>query len=294
MARSDAKSEKLPRGVAELPRARGGRRFRARIRRGKEGEIHLGLYETAGLAALAYEVAAQAVGRTAGEEWTGRHSADQVRQVTARVRRRLGLDPPPPAPTDDPPDPDALLTMFEVGMVGFWRNEAGRPAESPEAALDAAARRLTQVARGVFWCHSAGHPTPLEALTGLLADRLDQVFRRPSLTREILADDGDEPVRVARWLVYPDEPTGSLARGFRAEVAYLYDVPREDTRDSDAPLPWAAILGLTEPFTIEQIRQAYRSRSREAHPDVGGSHEEFVRLQRAYQQAMRACGPVDS
>ena len=49
------------------------------------------------------------------------------------VRRRLGLDPPPARPEEVPPDPEALLTLFEVTIVGFWRDQAARVRPRPGA-----------------------------------------------------------------------------------------------------------------------------------------------------------------
>lgn len=46
------------------------------------------------------------------------------------------------------------------------------------------------------------------------------------------------------------------------------------------------ILGFEGVVTIEQtnLKQAYKKRSKEVHPDVeGGSHEEFKALQEAYE-----------
>ena len=45
-----------------LPRSRGGRRFLAKIRH-KGVEVHLGIYESAGLAGFAFNVASEAIGR---------------------------------------------------------------------------------------------------------------------------------------------------------------------------------------------------------------------------------------
>ena len=295
MARSDATEGRLPRGVTALPRARGGRRFRARIRRGKGVEVHLGLYETPALAAFAYHVAAQAIGRHGGtgapeipraEEPT----ADRVRAITERVRRRLGLEPPPPRPADLVPTPDEVQTLFEITVIGFWRDQAARPdSTTPAAALDTSARRLVEAARVVFWCHSAGMPTALEVMADLLARRLDQTFRRADLTREILDDDGDEPIRVARWLVHPESYPGAHGRGFRREVEHLYPDHFGTESEPAEPASWAVILGVRPPFTPEQVRRAYRARSRLHHPDAGGDHEAFVRLQSAYDEARRYC-----
>lgn len=42
-----------------------------------------------------------------------------------------------------------------------------------------------------------------------------------------------------------------------------------------------ALLGLTAPTTREAVREAYRAKALEAHPDRGGSHEAMVALNEA-------------
>jgi curved DNA-binding protein CbpA len=38
-----------------------------------------------------------------------------------------------------------------------------------------------------------------------------------------------------------------------------------------------------------EIERAYRAKAKAAHPDVGGSREEWDQLRRAYEQARQAC-----
>jgi hypothetical protein len=45
------------------------------------------------------------------------------------------------------------------------------------------------------------------------------------------------------------------------------------------------VLGLMPPVTLEDVKQAYLVRAREAHPDRGGSQQEFVRVQQAFEEA---------
>lgn len=45
------------------------------------------------------------------------------------------------------------------------------------------------------------------------------------------------------------------------------------------------VLGLLPPVTAEDVKQAYLARAKTAHPDRGGDPEQFVRLQRAYDEA---------
>ena len=287
MSQNHSSRTRLPKGVSALPRIRGGRGFRASIRKGKGVEVHLGLYATPWLAAFAFGLAARALGRDAPSVEVPRAeepSADQVREITDRVRRRLGLDKIRRPTPEVPPAPDELLTLFEVTVVGFWRDQAGADGTGhPGAGVDAAAGRLIDSARLLFWSRSAGHPEPLDAMIRLLARRLDGAFHRAELTREVLDDDGDDEWRVARWLVHPDALSGGRIAGFREEVRSRYADLFDGTPSSAAG--WAEVLEVSPPFDPEQVRAAYRARSHSAHPDTGGTDAEFVRLNEAYEEA---------
>lgn len=52
------------------------------------------------------------------------------------------------------------------------------------------------------------------------------------------------------------------------------------------PQPLSA-LGLTPPCTKDQIKRAYKRLAKQKHPDGGGSHQAFLDLQKAYEEAMR-------
>jgi len=45
-------------------------------------------------------------------------------------------------------------------------------------------------------------------------------------------------------------------------------------------------LGLLPPYTTDDVRMAYRELAKEAHPDHGGSVDEFKKLQEAYDRAL--------
>ena len=45
-------------------------------------------------------------------------------------------------------------------------------------------------------------------------------------------------------------------------------------------------LGLLPPYTPEDVRQAYKVKAREAHPDAGGSVDDFKGLREAYERAI--------
>ncbi|MFO0950631.1 MAG: J domain-containing protein [Isosphaeraceae bacterium] len=291
MSRNDSGRDVLPRGVTALRRPRGGRGFRASIRRGKAGELHLGLYATPWLAAFAHNVAAGLLGRERRPVEIPRPeqpTPDQVREITARVQGRLGLGPDTRRRSahESPPAADELLAFFEVTVVGFWRGQASADdGDHPGAGLDAAAGRLLDAARLLFWRRGPGDPEPNEAIERLVSRRLDQAFRRADVTREVLDDDSDEPLHLARWLVLPDE-SGGRVRSFRQEVRHLYPECFEGDGDAGPEPGWARVLGLAAPYTAERVRAAYRARSREVHPDAGGSQSAFLRLREAYEEAI--------
>lgn len=43
------------------------------------------------------------------------------------------------------------------------------------------------------------------------------------------------------------------------------------------------LLGLKLPITETKLKRAYRQRSIETHPDTGGHHESFIRVNQAYE-----------
>jgi hypothetical protein len=45
------------------------------------------------------------------------------------------------------------------------------------------------------------------------------------------------------------------------------------------------ILGLRPPLTLEDVKQAYLAKAMKAHPDRGGDPQEFIRLQKAFDDA---------
>jgi len=46
-----------------------------------------------------------------------------------------------------------------------------------------------------------------------------------------------------------------------------------------------AILGLRPPLTLEAVKQAFMAKAMKAHPDRGGDPQEFIRLQKAFDDA---------
>ena len=52
--------------------------------------------------------------------------------------------------------------------------------------------------------------------------------------------------------------------------------------------PWWAVFGLEPTAPRSLVDEAYRRLAKFFHPDVGGENEDFLRLQRAYEQAKAA------
>jgi hypothetical protein len=53
---------------------------------------------------------------------------------------------------------------------------------------------------------------------------------------------------------------------------------------SDRP-EFATTLGLLPPYTMDDVKRAYREKVKDAHPDRGGDRDSFDRIQRAYEEA---------
>ncbi len=50
------------------------------------------------------------------------------------------------------------------------------------------------------------------------------------------------------------------------------------------------VLGLEPPTTIEKLKTAYRLKALKTHPDRGGSAEDFIAVQEAYETALKFVG----
>jgi len=48
-----------------------------------------------------------------------------------------------------------------------------------------------------------------------------------------------------------------------------------------------ALLKVGADATLKDVRDAYRSLSKQYHPDTGGTHEGFIALQQAYEKVYR-------
>jgi len=59
----------------------------------------------------------------------------------------------------------------------------------------------------------------------------------------------------------------------------------DSKRDPTVP-DFLVKLGLAPPYSVEDVKEAFRARVKTAHPDVGGSAAEFSQLQEAYEQAL--------
>lgn len=56
-----------------------------------------------------------------------------------------------------------------------------------------------------------------------------------------------------------------------------------------APLDseWWRILGVSQSASAEEIQSAYRALAKQHHPDSGGDGEQFIRVQKAYEESAR-------
>ena len=78
---------------------------------------------------------------------------------------------------------------------------------------------------------------------------------------------------IARW-----GTPGLVAAAFSGFAA----LPAQSSGEGAA---WWQVLGVRPDATDDEIEAAYRRLARRLHPDAGGSHEAFLRLAAAYQQA---------
>lgn len=108
-------------------------------------------------------------------------------------------------------------------------------------------------------------------------------------------------------LVFACDTWGSVAQNLQAIAMHLNAMRGQErwgvgtldqafagyqalAEDAASP-PWWKSLGCEEsPRTLDELRAAYHAQARRAHPDAGGSQEEFTRVRRALEAGRAALG----
>ncbi len=83
--------------------------------------------------------------------------------------------------------------------------------------------------------------------------------------------------RVLRGEAPPAPPKARTPRAARARTRPVKDAPR--------PSAWS-VLGLLPGASLTEVKQAFRKRALETHPDQGGDAERFLELQHAYENVL--------
>ena len=276
-----------PKGVSHLPRSRGAVgscEDPPQGGRGPPGHLRVGRARRVRL-----NVASEAIGRGSGRP-------TRSPGPSSPTRRGSGGSPPGPPPArprpaprraeEIPPDPEALLTLFEVTVVGFWRDQAAQSDAGP--GLDAAARRLAEAAQLVFWSPSSGHPTPPTRWPGWSPGGSTRRSAGPTWPGR--SSTTTATTMAGRPLAGP--PGRLPARpGVPRRGPFLY--PELFEGDGDASGVGRPPLGeRARGRPTLQRRQGPRSLSGPVEvgpPRRRRSHVEFVRLQAAYEEARDYC-----
>jgi len=107
---------------------------------------------------------------------------------------------------------------------------------------------------------------------GLLSDGTTVVIDRQAFER-----DGYARPTLDLWHGCAD---GFYAAPFDREARYRRAIPVPEC---------LVVLGVAAPATANEVRRAYRRLAKEHHPDAGGEETAFVRIQAAYEEAIRLC-----
>jgi hypothetical protein len=96
----------------------------------------------------------------------------------------------------------------------------------------------------------------------------------------------EEAVRAGKDAAGPESEEES--RGFAA--LYMHYLEDRIYGEQASSSPAFDILGLTPPFTIDDVKAAYRAKAKESHPDAGGDANAFNQVETAYRTALASLG----
>jgi hypothetical protein len=142
---------------------------------------------------------------------------------------------------------------------------------------DAAAKQWGSVPHRVVrrtnkYVYVEQHPYSPDDLTGSWLDSEHSTYR---LDRRTLEQEGYAFIPVTAYLADKEEPLFFTHERIKRHISQL---PK-----------CLEVLNLSWPCTVKDVKKAYRRLVKSAHPDGGGTHDEFLELQAAYEQALRIC-----
>jgi hypothetical protein len=117
-----------------------------------------------------------------------------------------------------------------------------------------------------------------------------QAHSGQAFTDHVLACDRWDLVEDNLWAVakHVDALRGQQRWGVgNVEQAFAGYQALPPASDPDA---WWTVLHVERTADWDQIRDAYRLRVKQTHPDVGGDQAEFIKIQRAYEAAAKERG----
>lgn len=92
--------------------------------------------------------------------------------------------------------------------------------------------------------------------------------------------------RPEDYKTYDDSKGRGSARDWARKARKLAQLALEDTTVSEN----LRILGLSTTPTAQELKRAFHKAAFQAHPDQGGDHESFLKVQRAYEDLLREIG----
>jgi DnaJ-class molecular chaperone len=89
--------------------------------------------------------------------------------------------------------------------------------------------------------------------------------------------------RPEDYKTYDDSNGRGSAKDWSRKAKKLAKLALEDESVSEN----MRILGLSQTPTAAELKAAFKKAAFKAHPDQGGDHEQFIRVQKAYEALLR-------
>lgn len=188
-------------------------------------------------------------------EWVAAKYAKAYHRQASRERRTGGAQGYENGPTAMPGKLEFVYHDIQDKRTKNWRSVP---------------HRVVRKTRKYVYINQS--PYDPDSLTGTWLDHDAPTFR---LNRDMLEREGYAFVPVTADI---DDPL-------------FFTIPYQERVAQYAHGSFACLdrLGLSFPCSIAEVKAAYRELAKRAHPDHGGSHDEFLALQAAYEQALHVC-----